>query len=106
MALQYKDLSLSENVIGQEVIEWLLGDDEVMELVVGFHDRGTRCAVVVWLEHGEVVNAYISDETAVRDQFDLPRVKEALTAYDPTRSFCVIVVREDKDTAVLVGDID
>lgn len=106
MALQYKDLSLSENVIGQEVIAWLLGDDEVMEMVMGFHDRGTRCAVVVWLEDGEVVNAYISDETAVRDQFDLPRVREALSAYDPARSICVVVVREDRDAAVLVGDID
>ena len=84
----------------------MLDDDEIMEAVDGFHREGRRCAVVVWLEDGDVVDAYISDTTALEQEFDLPRVRRAVTIYDPAESVCVVVVRDHKNTVVLVGDVE
>jgi hypothetical protein len=87
-------------------MDWLLDDDEIMETVDGFHRMGRRCAVVVWLEDGDVVDAHISDDTALEQEFDLSRVHRAVTTYDPAESVCVVVVRDHKNTVVLVGDVE
>ena len=105
MKLKYKNLSSSERVMGREVITWILDDGDIMDMVDSFHDRGLRCAVVVWLEEGDVVDAYISDETAVTDEFELPRVREAVAAYDPSTSVCIVVVRENRNAVTLIGDV-
>ena len=105
MALQYKKLSSSELVMGQEVLDWLLEDDEIMSVVGNFHDEGKRCALVVWLEDGEMVDACISDDTALRAEVDLPKVRRAVASYDTTKQICVVVVRDNKNTVILYGDI-
>ena len=106
MALKYKHLSSSELILGQEVLGWLLNDDEIMEDVDGFHRKGARCAVVVWLEDEDVVDAYISDQAALEEEFDLPRVHRAVATYDPGENICVVMVRDGTNTVVLVGDAD
>jgi hypothetical protein len=105
MALKYKNLSSSELILGQEVLGWLLNDDEIMDAVDGFHQKGSRCAVVVWVEDEDVVDAYISDGTALKEEFDLTRIHQAVETYDPEENVCVVVVRDHKNTVVLVGDI-
>jgi len=106
MALKYKNLSSSELILGQEVLGWLLTDDEIMDAVDGFHQKASRCAVVVWLEDEDVVDAYISDETALEEEFDLTRVHRAVATYDPEESICVVIVRDGRDTVVLIGDVE
>jgi hypothetical protein len=105
VALKYKNLAVSEVGIGQEVLGWLLDDDEIMSVVMDFHDRGKRCAVVVWLAEDEIDDAYISDDTALKDEFELKKVRDAVDLYDPQKSMCVVIVRDDK-AAVLLGDLD
>ena len=105
MALKYKNLSSSELILGQEVLGWLLNDDEIMDAVASFHETGRRCAIVVWLDDEDVIDAYISDETALEEEFDLPRVRRGVASYDPAKNVCVVVVRDHKNTVVLLGDI-
>ncbi len=104
MSLKYKKLSSSELVLGQEVLEWLLSDDEIMEAVDRFHRAGTRCAVVVWMEDDDVDDAYISDEMAIKEEFDLPRIRKEVSSYDTNRTFCVLLVRDGSDAVVLQTD--
>ena len=104
MSLQYKNLTSSERIRGQEVIAWILEDGDILDMVHGFHERGSRCAVVVWLEDGEVADAYISDLTALQAEFDMPRVLEPVSTYDTSSSVCIVVVREHRDAVLLVAD--
>jgi hypothetical protein len=87
-------------------MEWVLGDDEILDMVARFHDKGSRCAVVVWLEDGEVVDARISDAVALEGEFGMPRVRNTIASYDPERSVCVVVVRDNRDTVILAGEVD
>jgi hypothetical protein len=105
VALKYKNLTMSEMGIGQEVLSWVLDDDEIMSVVEDFHGRSKRCAVVVWLVEDEIDDAYISDDTAVKDEFELKKVHEAVDKYDPQNNLCVVIVRDEK-AAVLIGDLD
>ena len=105
MALKYKNLAMTEVGIGQEVLGWLLDDDEIMSVVMDFHERGKRCAVVVWLAEDEINDAYISDDTALKDEIELKKVRDTVDSYDPQKNVCVVIVRDEK-VAVLLGDLD
>jgi hypothetical protein len=104
MALKYKELSPSEKLLREDILDWVLDDDEIMSAVGGFHGKGKRCAVVVWVEDGDIDDGYISDDVAVNDQFDFEPVREAVESYDPDHDVCVVLVRDDK-VAVLIGEL-
>jgi len=104
MALKYTDLSPSEELLSEEIVEWVLDDDEILSAVDGFHSKGKRCAVVVWVENGDIDDGYISDEVAVKDQFEFEQVRNAIKSYDPEESVCVVLVRDD-EVAVLIGEV-
>lgn len=104
MALKYTDLSPSEELLSEEIVEWVMDDDEILSAVDGFHGKGKRCAVVVWVEDGDIDDGYISDEVAVKDQFKFEQVQKAIKTYDPEESVCVVLVRDD-EVAVLIGEV-
>jgi hypothetical protein len=60
--------------------------------------------VVVWIEDGDVIDAYISDDVALKDEFELREVHSAVKSYNPEEEICIVLVR-DNEIATLVGEV-
>lgn len=101
--LQYEPMRPDEQILGMKLAMALTTDEEILGQIDNFHESGSRCAAVVIIKDGEFDGGYVGNDEAIQERFPFPQVMDALDAYEPGETVCMIFQRGNLVSAGVVG---
>ena len=99
----YQEMSPGESSLDWSVTSRVLSDAVLMRTLQASQSGGEKHAVIARVEHGELIESYISPETAVRKNFPFDPVRRAFDAYDIADGVCLLIVRDNKAVISING---
>ena len=101
--VRYQDIEPSERAMDWRITTRILSDRTLMKTLEDSQAGGEKHAVVARVEHGELVEAYVSPESAVRTGFPFNAVQQAFDAYHVGRGVCLLLIRDNKAVISING---
>ena len=92
----YEERGPQENVLDWTITRRVMSDRVLMKTLEDSQSGGGKHAVVARVEKGELVEAYVSPEDAVKKSYPFAPVEQAFDAYQAGRGVCLLVVRDGK----------
>jgi hypothetical protein len=92
----YQDMGPDERTLDWRITSRILSDKVLMETLEASQSTGTKHAVIARVQKGELVEAYVSPEEAVKKGFPFDPVEQAFAAYQAGRGVCLLIVRDNK----------
>jgi len=92
----YQDVGPEERAMDWRITTRVMSDKILMKTLEESQSDGVKHAVVARVEKGELIEAYVSPEEAVRRNFPFDPVKQAFAAYQAGRGVCLLIVRDNK----------
>jgi hypothetical protein len=99
----YKEMSPEESSLDWSVTSRVLADSVLMRTLQDSQSGGEKHAVIALVERGELIESYVSPETAVKKKFPFNPVRQAFDAYDPAYGVCLLIVRDNKAVISING---
>jgi hypothetical protein len=94
--LIYQEMSQEESTLDWKVTTTVMSDKILMKTLEESQSQGEKHAVIARVENGEMREAYISPESAVKRSFPFNAVEEAFQYYDAKDGVCLVIVRDHK----------
>jgi hypothetical protein len=85
-----------EQELDWRITRGVLADATLMGTLQNAQSTGQKHAVVARVENGELKEAYISPEAAVKGAYPFNAVQQAFDFYDPSNGVCLVIVRDGK----------
>ena len=101
--ISYQDIEPSERAMDWRVTTRVLSDRTLMKTLQDSQAGGEKHAVVARVEHGELVETYVSPESAVKKNFPFNAVQQAFDAYRLGRGVCLLLVRDNRAVISING---
>jgi hypothetical protein len=95
-AITYQDVGPDERAMDWRITTRVMSDKVLMKTLEDSQSDGVKHAVVARVENGELIEAYVSPEEAVRRSFPFDPVEQAFAAYQAGRGVCLLIVRDNK----------
>jgi len=92
----YQDMGPHENALDWRITTRVMSDKVLMKTLEDCQSGGTKHAVIACVEKGELVEAYVSPEDAVKQSYPFPPIEQAFAAYQAGRGVCLLIVRDGK----------
>jgi hypothetical protein len=92
----YREMGPEEQELDWRVTKSVLSDATLMGTLQNAQSAGQKHAVVALVEGGQLKEAYVSPETAVRTTYPFNAVDQAFEFYDPSNGVCLVIVRDCK----------
>ena len=102
-SLVYKEMSKEESHLDWSVTSRVMSDKVLMKTLEESQSAGEKHAIVARVEDGELVEAYVSPEDAVKKSFPFNPVHQAFEVYEIDHGVCLVIVREDKAVISING---
>ncbi len=96
MDLVYEDMGPDEQELDWRITRSVLADATLMGTLQNAQSLGQKHAVVALVERGELKEAYVSPEAAVKTTYPFNAVQQAFEFYDPSNGVCLVIVRDGK----------
>jgi hypothetical protein len=96
MDLVYQEMGPEEQDLDWRVTRSVMADAALMGTLQNAQSTGQKHAVVALVEQGQLKEAYISPETAVKAAYPFNAVEQAFEFYDPSNGVCLVIVRDGK----------
>ena len=96
MDLVYREMGPEEQELDWRVTKSVLADATLMKTLQNAQSTGQKHAIVALVEQGELKEAYVSTETAVKASYPFNPVQQAFDFYDPLNGVCLVIVRDGK----------
>ena len=94
--ITYQDMGPDERAMDLRVTTRVMSDKTLMKTLEASQSGGVKHAVIARVEKGELIEAYVSPEEAVKKSFPFHPVEQAVTAYQAGRGVCLLIVRDNK----------
>jgi len=94
--ITYQDVGPDERAQDWRITTRIMSDKILMKTLEDSQSGGVKHAVVALVRKGELVEAYVSPEDAVRKNFPFDPVEQAFAAYQAGRGVCLLIVRDNK----------
>jgi len=101
--VRYQDIGPDERAMDWRVTTRIMSDKVLMKTLQESQAGGEKHAVVARVENGELQEAYVSPEAAVRKSFPFHAVEDAFAAYQAGRGVCLLLVRDNKAVISING---
>jgi len=101
--VRYQDIGPEERAMDWRVTTRILSDKVLMKTLEDSQSGGEKHAVVARVDNGELTEAYVSSEEAVKRSFPFNAVQQAFDAYRAGRGVCLLLVRDGKAVISLNG---
>ncbi len=101
--VHYQDIGPDERAMDWRITARILSDRVLMKTLEDSQAAGEKHAVVARVEHGELKEAYVSPEAAVKKSFPFNAVEYAFSAYQVGRGVCLVLVRDNKAVISING---
>ena len=101
--IRYQDIEPTERALDWRVTTRIMSDKVLMKTLQDSQAGGEKHAVVARVERGELVEAYVSPESAVKKSFPFGPVQEAFDAYHAGRGVCLLLIRDNKAVISING---
>lgn len=92
----YKDMGPDERALDWRITTRVMSDKTLMETLEASQATGVKHAVIARVQKGELVEAYVSPEEAVKKGFPFDPVGQAFAAYEAGKGVCLLIVRDGK----------
>ncbi|MGO9409539.1 MAG: hypothetical protein ACLQCB_02165 [Spirochaetia bacterium] len=96
MDLAYREMGPDEQDLDWRVTKSVLSDATLMGTLQNAQSTGQKHAVVALVEGGQLKEAYVSPEAAVKTAYPFNAVDQAFELYDPSNGVCLVIVRDGK----------
>ncbi len=94
--ITYQDMGPEERAMDWRITTRVMSDRTLMKTLEDSQAGGVKHAVVARVEKGELIEAYVSPEEAVKKSFPFGPVEQAFAAYQAGRGVCLLIVRDNK----------
>ncbi len=101
--ITYQDIEPAERAMDWRITARIMSDRVLMKTLEDSQAAGEKHAVVARVEHGELKEAWVSPESAVKRSFPFPAVAQAFDAYKAGRGVCLLLVRDQKAVISING---
>lgn len=101
--IRYEDIGPEERAMDWRVTRQVMSDPVLMKLLQDSQAAGEKHAVVARVEDGQLVEAYVSPESAVKKGYPFNAVEQAFAAYHAGRGVCLLLVRDNKAVISING---
>ncbi len=92
----YEDMGPQERALDWRVTTRIMSDKVLMKTLENSQAGGTKHAVVALVRDGELLEAYVSPEDAVKKSYPFDPVHQAFAAYQAGRGVCLLIERDGK----------
>lgn len=96
MDLVYQEIGPEEQEMDWRITRGVMADPTLMGTLENAQSNGQKHAVIALVEGGELKEAYISPEDAVKTAYPFNAVTQAFEFYDPSNGVCLVIVRDGK----------
>jgi hypothetical protein len=101
--VRYQDIQPEERAMDWRVTTRIMSDKVLMKTLQDSQAGGEKHAVVARVENGELREAYVSPESAVKKGFPFSPVEQAFDAYEAGRGVCLLLVRDNRAVISING---
>ncbi|HET6452544.1 MAG TPA: hypothetical protein VFI08_14600 [Spirochaetia bacterium] len=101
--VHYQDIAPDERAMDWRVTARIMADRVLMKTLEDSQAGGEKHAVVARVENGELVEAWVSPEAAVKKSFPFAPVEQAFAAYRTGRGVCLLLLRDNKAVISING---
>jgi hypothetical protein len=101
--IRYADIGPDERAMDWRITTHILSDKVLMKTLEESQSGGEKHAVVALVQGGELQEAYVSPEGAVKKSFPFNAVDQAFAAYKVGRGVCILLVRDHKAVISING---
>ena len=102
-AVRYQDIGPDERTMDWRITTHILSDKVLMKTLEESQSGGEKHAVVALVQGGELQEAYVSPEAAVKRNYPFNAVDQAFSAYKIGRGVCLLLVRDHKAVISING---
>jgi hypothetical protein len=99
----YQDMSGDESELDWRITRRVMADAVLMRTLQESQSSGEKHAVIARVENGELTEAYVSPESAVKKGFPFAPVLQAFEAYTADKGVCLLIVRDNKAVISING---
>jgi hypothetical protein len=92
----YREMAPDEHMLDWRITRRVMSDSVLMNTLHASQAQGEKHAVIAIVESGELKEAYVSPEPAVRKSFPFDPVRQAFDLYDAKGGVCLLIVRDGK----------
>ena len=101
--LIYQEMSREESSLDWRITAGVMSDKVLMKTLEESQSSGEKHAVIARVENGELKEAYVSPEAAVKKSFPFDPVLQAFEAYETAKGICLLIVRDNKAVISING---
>jgi IS4 transposase len=101
--VRYVDIGPEERALDWRITTRILSDKVLMKTLEESQSGGEKHAVVAVVQGGELQEAYVSPEAAVKKAYPFNAVDQAFAAYKVGRGVCLLLVRDRKAVISING---
>ncbi len=99
----YSEMGPEEQELDWKVTRKVLADATLMKTLQESQSGGEKHAVIAVVKEGELAEAYVSPEAAVRSRFPFPPVEQAFDYAAVNVGVCLVIVRDNRVAVSLNG---
>ena len=96
MDLLYQEMGPEEQDLDWRVTRSVMADATLMGTLQNAQSAGEKHAVIALVEKGQLKEAYVSPEGAVKSTYPFNAVQQAFDFYDPSNGVCLVIVRDGR----------
>ena len=96
MDVVYEEMGPDEQELDWRVTRQVMADVTLMGTLQNAQSTGEKHAVIARAENGQLVEVYVSPESAVKAAYPFNAVQHAFDFYDPSSGVCLVIVRDGK----------
>ena len=96
MDVVYEEMGPDEQELDWRVTRQVMADSTLMGTLQNVQSTGEKHAVIARVENGQLVEVYVSPESAVKAAYPFNAVEHAFDFYDPSSGVCLVIVRDGK----------
>jgi hypothetical protein len=94
--IAYQDMGPDERAMDWRITTQVMSDKTLMRTLQESQSGGVKHAVIARVEKGQLIEAYVSPEEAVKKSFPFHPVEQAFAAYQAGRGVCLLIIRDNR----------
>jgi hypothetical protein len=92
----YQEMSPEERVLDWRITRQVMSDSVLMNTLHASQAQGEKHAVIALVTNGQLKEAYVSSEQAVKKGFPFNPITQAFDYYEVSDGVCLLIVRDGK----------
>ena len=101
--LIYQEMSGEERSLDWRITASVMSDKVLMKTLEDSQSSGEKHAVIARVENGELKEAWVSPEGAVKKSFPFDAVRQAFETYEIDNGVCLLILRDNKAVISING---